>query len=58
MKYYNRVKKVGDKYGITVEYVTNDILKLDENERCFNPDCKCNKDLHYNPMQQNSDIVV
>jgi len=58
MKYYKRVKKVGDKYGITVENVTNDILKLNEDGKCFNPECKCNKDLHHNKMQQNSDIVV
>ena len=58
MKYYKRIKKIGDKYGITAEYVTNEILKLDENDRCFNLECKCNKDIRHNKMQQNSDIVV
>lgn len=43
MVYYNRVKKLGKKYHFDVEYVTNDILKLDENGKCQNPKCKCHK---------------
>ena len=44
---FKRVKTIGEKYGIDVEYVTNDILKLDKNGKCFNPECKCNKSKNY-----------
>ncbi len=43
MVYYNRVKKLGKKYKFDVEYVTNDILKLDEDGKCNNPKCKCRR---------------
>lgn len=43
MVYYKRVKKIGNKYGFDVEYVTNDILNLDEQGKCHNPNCKCHK---------------
>jgi len=58
MVYYNRVKKIGKKYKFDVGFVTNDVLKLDKDGRCFNPECKCNKDLHHNQMQQNIYMVV
>ena len=41
--YYNRILKLSKIYNFDVEYVTNDILELDENERCFNKECKCYK---------------
>ena len=43
MVYFKRVKKIADKYGFEVEYVTNDILKLDTNNKCFNKNCKCHR---------------
>ena len=50
--YFNRVKKVGDKYGIDVEYVTNDILNLDETGKCANIGCKCHKTKNKKDIQQ------
>ena len=44
--YYYRVKKIGDNYGIVVEYITDDILNLDENHICKFQDCKCNLKKH------------
>lgn len=41
MVYYNRVKRIGKKYKFDVEYVTNDILHIDGNDKCLNPMCKC-----------------
>ena len=41
MVYYQRIKKVAQKYNFNAEYVTNDILKLDKNEKCFYKKCKC-----------------
>lgn len=57
MVYYKRVKRIAKKYNFDVEYVTNDILNLDKNGECFNPECKChqyanNKGIHQNTMQQ------
>ena len=43
MVYFNRVKKLGKIHGFDVEYVTNDILNLDENGKCPYADCKCHK---------------
>lgn len=43
MVYFNRVKKLGKIHGFDVEYVTNDILNLDENGKCPYVDCKCHK---------------
>lgn len=44
MVYYNRVKRIGKKYKFDVEYVTNDILQLDDNGKCSNAKCKCHKE--------------
>lgn len=55
MVYYKRVKKIGDKYKFDVEYITDDILKLDKDGKCFNPECKCHKNeqnIHHNNIQQ------
>lgn len=41
MVYYNRILKLSKIYNFDVEYVTNDILELDENGKCFNKECKC-----------------
>ena len=43
MIYYNRVKRIGKKYKFDVEYITNDILQLNEKGKCFNPKCKCHE---------------
>ena len=43
MVYYKRVKKLGKIHGFDVEYVTMDILNLDENGKCPYADCKCNR---------------
>ena len=43
MHYYNRLVKIGEVYGIQVEYVTDDILNLDENGKCPYKECKCNR---------------
>lgn len=43
MHYYNRLVKIGEVYGIQVEYVTDDILNLDEHGRCPYKECKCHK---------------
>ena len=41
MVYYERVKKVGQTYGIEVEYVSDEILNIDKKGRCQYKDCKC-----------------
>ena len=43
MVYYKRIKKIGKKYKFDVEYVTNDILNLDNEGKCKNPNCKCHR---------------
>lgn len=43
MKHYDKVKTLSKKYHFNVEYVTNEILELDENGKCNNPKCKCHK---------------
>lgn len=58
MVYYKRVKRIGKKYKFDVEYVTNDILKLDKYGMCLNPKCKCHEDLYHNKIQQNIYMVA
>lgn len=41
--YYERIKRIGDVYNIEVEYVTDDILTLDNKGHCQYKDCKCHK---------------
>ena len=43
MVYYYRVLELAKIYDFDVEYVTNDILKIDKNGKCFNMGCKCRK---------------
>ena len=43
MVYVDRVKKIGEVYGIEVEYVSDEILNLDKDGKCQNPKCKCHK---------------
>ena len=43
MVYFNRVKELGKIHNFDVEYITNDILKLDKNGKCPYADCKCHK---------------
>lgn len=44
MTYYKRVKRIGKKYNFDTEYVTNDILKINNDGKCFYSKCKCHKD--------------
>lgn len=43
MRYFERVKKIGKVYNIDVEYISDDILNLDKDNKCPHKDCKCNK---------------
>ena len=49
MVYYHRVKKLGKVHGFDVEYVTMDILNLDENGKCPYVDCKCHRKKNKKP---------
>lgn len=42
MKYFERVKRIGEVYNIDVEYVSDEILNLDKEGKCPYIDCKCN----------------
>ena len=46
MVYFERIQRIGKKYNIDTEYVTNDILSVDESYKCKNPKCKCHKVKH------------
>lgn len=54
MVYYKRVERLSKKYKFDTEYVTDDILKLDESGHCFNPKCKCYKQKNTDNLQQKS----
>ena len=41
--YYYRIKKISKYYNFDTEYVTNDILNINNKGRCFYNNCKCNK---------------
>ncbi|MGN1153278.1 MAG: hypothetical protein ACI4S3_04555 [Candidatus Gastranaerophilaceae bacterium] len=41
MVYVERIKKIGQTYGIEVEYVSDEILNIDNKGRCQFKDCKC-----------------
>lgn len=43
LKYYERIKRIGNAYNIEVEYITDEILTIDEQGRCQYKDCKCNR---------------
>jgi len=43
MIYYERIKKIGEVYNFEVEYITNDILNIDETGKCPYIDCKCRR---------------
>lgn len=43
MKYFERVKRIGKVYKIDAEYVSDDILNLDNNGKCSYNDCKCQR---------------
>ena len=59
MVYYKRLEKIGKRYKIDIEYVSNDILNLDSEGKCNNPNCKCHKNngatihIQHNPIQRN-----
>ena len=52
MVYYKRVEKLGKKYKFDTEYVTDDILQLNDSEQCANPKCKCHKQWDTENIQQ------
>ncbi len=41
--YYDRVLRLSKIYNFDVEYVTNDILKLDKDGKCPYIECKCHR---------------
>lgn len=43
LRYYERIKRIGEAYGFEVEYITDDILNLDKDGHCPYVDCKCNR---------------
>ena len=43
MVYFNRVKRLAEKYCFDAEYITSNILNIDENCKCPYSDCKCKK---------------
>ena len=45
MTYYKRIRRIGKRYNFDTEYVTNDILKINTNGKCFYSNCKCNREL-------------
>ena len=59
MVYFKRVKRIAKKYNFEVEYVTDKILALNEENKCSNVECKCHrKDIHQNDLQQGIYYVV
>lgn len=41
--YYERIKKLGQVHNIDVEYISDEVLTLDNENRCQYKDCKCNR---------------
>ena len=39
---YDKKSEEVKKYNFDTEYVTNDILKIEEHSKCFYQKCKCN----------------
>ena len=52
MIYYKRVQRLGKKYKFDTEYVTDDILQLNDSGHCANPKCKCHKQQDTEDIQQ------
>lgn len=46
MVYYESVKQLGKSYRIDVEYISDEVLNLDNKGRCQFKDCKCNQKKH------------
>ena len=42
MVYVDRLKRIGQDYGIDIEYVSDEILEFDKKKHCQYKDCKCN----------------
>jgi len=40
INYFKRIKKIGKKYNFDTEFVTNEILKIND-KYCIYPKCKC-----------------
>ena len=43
MVYVDRIKRIGQAYGIEVEYVSDEILDIDNKGKCKFKDCKCHR---------------
>ena len=43
MVYVERIKKIGQTYGIEVEYVSDEILNIDNKGKCQYKDCRCKR---------------
>ena len=43
MVYVERIKKIGQTYGIEVEYVSDEILNIDNKGKCQYKDCSCKR---------------
>ncbi len=43
MIYFERVKEIGKIYNIDVEYISDEILNLDEKKKCLYKDYRCNQ---------------
>lgn len=43
MVYFNRVKRLAEKYCFDAEYITPNVLHINQNCKCPYSDCKCNK---------------
>ena len=43
MKYFERVKALGEEHNFDYEYVTESLLNLDKNNQCGYKKCKCHK---------------
>lgn len=41
--YYERIKKLGLVHNIDIEYISDEVLTLDDENRCQYKDCKCNR---------------
>lgn len=46
MVYVERIKRIGEAYGIDVDYISDEVLELDNRKHCQFIDCKCNKNKH------------
>lgn len=46
MVYVDRLKRIGQVYNIDIEYISDEVLNIDNKSICKYKDCKCNKGKH------------